>query len=78
MPITKTLTPDQALKRIADICVLQKANREAAEKLVKFSFDGLNSPEEGPNIKLHRNIVEGLTTALVEILDATDLNITIG
>jgi len=77
MPITKQLTPEQALKRIADVCKLQNTNIVIAEKAVADSYANPSSPA-GPNVTLHRQVPEGLTSALKEILDASDLNITIG
>lgn len=77
MPITKTLTPEQALKRIADVCKLQNTNIVLAEKAVVASYANQNSPA-GPNVILHRQVPEGLASALKECLDATDLTITIG
>lgn len=77
MPITKQLTPTEALKRIQDVCKLQANNIAIAEKAVAASYQNQNSPA-GPNVTLHRQVPEGLTSALKEILDATDLSITIG
>lgn len=77
MPITKQLTPQEALKRIADVCKLQADNIAAAKLAVAASFNSPNSAD-GPNVTLHRNVVEGLESALTEILDASDLTITIG
>lgn len=77
MPITKTLTPEQALKRIADVCALQKDNIAKSEQLVADSFATTNSPD-GPNVRIHRNVLEAIASALANVADAADLNITIG
>lgn len=81
MPVTKNLSPEQALKRIADVCKLQADNILIAEKAVAASYTlTIADPTApaGPNVILHRQVPEALASALKEILDATDRTITLG
>ena len=77
MPIEKQITPEQALKRISDMCNLQEDNIVSAEDAVKNSY---NNPVQalGTSVIIDRRIIEGLTSALREAKDACDLKITLG
>ena len=78
MPRTIQIPASAALNVIAEQIKLRTLEIKQAKKAVEDSRVPETERVSGPNVTLHRDVVEGLLSALETSLDLTDGNITVG